>query len=176
MSFPSPLRAPTYCNELMKSHYFSGRRSERATPFIRPGNVMAAGHYTRDLGLHTLSSHHMPIIIHCIIIIPQKFMALDDYGCELWDFSLRQKYQTFFTRHLAWPQLSPASSLSVVDKTLQLPYFSSTLKKYSANEPSLPLLCFFFLQSHLEDVMSHVSFLHAGFAVVFTRTCMKAAE
>ncbi len=71
-------------------------------------------------------------------------MALDDYGCELLDFSLHQKYQTFFTRRLAWPQLSPASTLSVVDKTLQLPHFSSTLKKYSANEPSLPLLCFFF--------------------------------
>jgi hypothetical protein len=71
-------------------------------------------------------------------------MALEDYGCELCDFSLHQKHQTFFRRHLAWPQLSPASSLSVVDKTLQLPSFSSTLKKYSANEPSLPLLCFFF--------------------------------
>jgi hypothetical protein len=72
----------------------------------------------------------MPIIIHCIIIIPPKFMALEDYRCcELWDFSLHQNYQTFFTRHLAWPQLSPASSLSVVDKTLQLPYFSSALEK-----------------------------------------------
>lgn len=103
-----------------------------------------------------ITSHHMVIIIHCIIIIPQKFMALDDYGCELWDFWLHQKYQTFFTRHLAWPQLCPASYLSVVDKTSAVALFSSTLK-YSANKPSLPLLSlFFFLQSHLEDVMSHM--------------------
>jgi hypothetical protein len=134
---------------------------------------MAAGHYTRDLRLHTLSSHHMPIIIHCIIIIPQKFMALDGYGCELWDFSLHQKYQTFFTRHLAWPQLSPASSLSVVDKTLQFPYFLPHLSTQPTNPPSAFFI--FILQSHLEDVMSHVSFLHAGFAVMFTRTCMGAA-
>jgi hypothetical protein len=90
-----------------------------------------------------ITSHHMVIIIHCIIIIPQKFMALDDYGCELWDFWLHQKYQTFFTRHLAWPQLCPASYLSVVDKTSAVALFSSTLK-YSANKPSLPLLSLFF--------------------------------